>query len=163
MKKLLSLMLMIVILVGSFPCAFAAESAGEIKNIIYLIPDGGGYGPYDFANMVKIAGGFDVTKFPTKTPTTTDPMTMRSYLAGSMTTDCITGAVTDSAAAGTAMATGIKTINGFVGINKDMIPVANLVEAAESVGKATGIISTYIGHTQHLPLLQHTQRTEMTS
>ena len=54
-------------------------------------------------------------------------MALRSYLAGSMTTSCITGAVTDSAAAGTAMATGIKTVNGYVGINRDMIPVANLV------------------------------------
>ena len=125
-KRLISLFLVLMMLV---PTIFITSNASEvqIKNIIYLIPDGGGYGPYDFANMVKIAGGFDVTKFPTKTPTTTDPMTMRSYLAGSMTTACITGAVTDSAAAGTAMATGVKTINGFVGINKDMVPVANLV------------------------------------
>ena len=89
---LVVIILGIAIIVLSIPCAFALESTNEggnvsqIKNIIYLIPDGGGYGPYDFANMVKIAGGFDVEKFPTKTPTTTDPMTLRSYLAGSMTT-----------------------------------------------------------------------------
>ncbi|MDO5477945.1 MAG: alkaline phosphatase [Clostridia bacterium] len=141
-KRIVSLMLVLMMLASTvFVTTYATE--GQIKNIIYLIPDGGGYGPYDFANMVKIAGGFDVTKFPTKTPTTTDPMTMRSYLAGSMTTACITGAVTDSAAAGTAMATGVKTVNGYVGIDRDMIPVANLVEAAESADKATGIISTY--------------------
>ena len=149
MKKLLSLMLSIAIIVLSIPYAFASESANEggnvsqIKNIIYLIPDGGGYALYDFANMVKEAGGFNAEKFPNKTHTDKGPMNMKTQLAGSMTTACVTGAVTDSAAAGTAMATGYKTTNGYVGIDKSGIPMANLVEAAESVGKATGIISTY--------------------
>lgn len=149
MKKLLSLMLSIAIFVISVPCTFASENVEEldnvsqIKNIIYLIPDGGGYGPYDFANMVKVAGGFNDELFPNKTYTDTKPMSMRAQLAGSMTTAPAPGGVTDSAAAGTAMATGYKTINGFVGIDQNGIPKANLVEAAESVGKATGIISTY--------------------
>lgn len=149
MKKLLSLMLSVAILMIVIPCTFALgnvedfSSAGQIKNIIYLIPDGGGYGLYDFANMVKVAGGFDPEKFPNKTPTDTEPMSMRSQLAGSMTTASASSAVTDSAAAGTAMSSGYKTVNGFVGIDKDGVPKANLVEAAESCGKATGIISTY--------------------
>lgn len=145
MKKLLSLMLSLAILVVAIPCTFAAESGntGQIKNIIYLIPDGGGYALYDFANMVKVAGGFNAEKFPNKTYTDTKPMSMIPQLAGSMTTAPAPGGVTDSAAAGTAMATGYKTINGFVGIDRNGVPKANLVEAAESVGKATGIISTY--------------------
>ncbi len=149
MKKLLSLMLLIAIIALSVPCTFAAENinaasnAGQIKNIIYLIPDGGGYALYDFANMVKVAGGFSEELFPYKTPTDTEPMAMRDQLAGSMITAPVTGGVTDSAAAGTAMATGYKTINGFIGIDRDGIPKANLVEAAEFRGKSTGIISTY--------------------
>ncbi|MBQ7573949.1 MAG: alkaline phosphatase [Clostridia bacterium] len=149
MKKLLSVILSISILTALAPCTIAAQAAdnnanqNQIKNIIYLIPDGGGYGPYDFANMVKVAGGFNEEKFPNKTPTDTEPMSMRACLAGSMTTASASSSVTDSAAAGTAMATGYKTINGFVGIDKNLVPKANLVEAAESVGKATGIISTY--------------------
>ena len=147
MKKLLSMMLIIAILAISVPCTFASDSVGEgsgqIKNIIYLIPDGGGYGLYDFANMVKVAGGFDTEKFPNKTPTDTEPMSMRAQLAGSMTTASASSSVTDSAAAGTAMSSGYKTINGYIGIDKNSVPKANLVEAAESVGKSTGIISTY--------------------
>lgn len=149
MKKSLSIILSSAILAASVYCSPAPVSAeengssGQVKNIIYLIPDGGGYGLYDFANMVKLAGGFDPEKFPNKTPTDTGPMSMRSQLAGSMTTASASSAVTDSAAAGTAMSTGHKTINGYVGIDKKGIPKANLVEAAESVGKATGIISTY--------------------
>jgi len=149
MKKLLSLMLSISMLVISIPRTFATGSdeeggnVSQIKNIIYLIPDGGGYALYDFANMVKVAGGFNEEMFPNKTYTDTNPMSLRAQLAGSMTTASVAGGVTDSAAAGTAMATGYKTINGFVGIDKNGIPKANLVEAAEAVGKATGIISTY--------------------
>ena len=149
MKKRLSLLLSIVMLLITIPGTYtgvnvkAAEGDGPVRNIIYLIPDGGGYPLYDFANLVKVAGGFDPVKYPNKTPTDTMPMSMRSQLAGSMTTASASSAITDSAAAGTAMATGYKTVNGYVGIDKSFRPKANLVEAAESVGKATGIISTY--------------------
>ena len=149
MKKLLALMLSISLIVILIPCTFVSVSAGEvsgadqIKNIIYLIPDGGGYPLYDFANLVKVAGGFNAEKYPYKTPTDTEPMSMRAPLAGSMTTKSASSAITDSAAAGTAMATGYKSVNGYVGIDKNSVPKANLVEAAESKGMATGIISTY--------------------
>ena len=31
----------------------------KIKNVIYLMPDGGGYGQYDFANRFRELGGFN--------------------------------------------------------------------------------------------------------
>lgn len=105
------------------------EKTPAVKNVIYLIPDGGGYALYDFADMVKKNGGFDTEKYPNKTPTNTDELTMKSYLAGSMKTSPYTGGITDSAAAGTAMATGHKTINGYLGIDYRGRPKANLVEA----------------------------------
>ncbi len=123
--------------------ALAVEAVPPIKNVIYLIPDGGGYGPYDFADMVKRAGGFDDSLYPNKTPTSAEPMTMRDYLVGSLTTATYDGKVTDSAAAGTALATGQKTLKTYIGVDPNGKPVANLVEAAQSVGKATGIIATY--------------------
>ena len=147
MKRLLSLMLSIAIFVMSIPfvSVVAEENSGkgQIKNIIYLIPDGGGYGLYDFANLVKEAGGFNPEKFPNKTPTEQGPMSMRSQLAGSVRTASASSSITDSAAAGTALSSGYKTVNSYIGIDKNSVPKANLVEAAESVGKATGIISTY--------------------
>ncbi|MBQ7399960.1 MAG: alkaline phosphatase [Clostridia bacterium] len=115
----------------------------KIKNIIFLIPDGAGYPLYDFANDVKVSGGFLASGYEHRTPTTTDPMTMRSYLAGSMTTLNFSAALTDSAAAGTAMATGYKTHNGRVGINPDGKPIANVLEAAQSIGMSTGLVATY--------------------
>ena len=143
-KRLIAFILSICMIYTSFSVIYAKDNSSEqIKNIIYLIPDGGGYSLYDFANMVKIAGGLPESKYPYKTPTDTEPMTMRSYLVGSMETAPVSGGVTDSAAAATAMATGHKTVNGYVGIDKNCVPVANLIEAAESKGKATGLVATY--------------------
>ena len=141
-KRVFSLLLTLVMIFSLVPFSAAADTP-RIKNIIYMIPDGGGYGLYDFANMVKINGGFNSAVYPNKTPTDTQPMSMREYLVGSMTTSPITGGVTDSGAAGTAMATGYKTINGRIGVNRNGKPMANLIEAAQSVGKATGLVSTY--------------------
>lgn len=165
--KLLSYLMVICMLVTSVPMvAFAAPQAvttadsavefvtdeqqaelqtdaPQIKNVIFLIPDGAGYGSYDFANDVKMAGGFDDTKFPYKTPVDDSEMTLRSYHAGSMVSLNVYNSMTDSAAAGTALSTGYKTVNNYLGLDRRKMPHANLTEAAQSVGKATGLVSTY--------------------
>lgn len=50
--------------------------------------------------------------------------------------------VTDSAAGGTALATGYKTINGYVGRDRNLNDVLSLTEIAGSLGKATAVMST---------------------
>ena len=50
--------------------------------------------------------------------------------------------VTDSAASGTALATGYKTNNGYVGQDKYHQPVQSLTELAGSLGMATAVMST---------------------
>ncbi len=50
--------------------------------------------------------------------------------------------VTDSAAGGTALATGKKTYNGAIGVDPNVITVPNIREFAEKRGKATGVVST---------------------
>lgn len=49
---------------------------------------------------------------------------------------------TDSAAAATAMATGVKTKNDYVGVDSNGNPLRNVFEAAEAVGKSTGVVSS---------------------
>ncbi len=49
--------------------------------------------------------------------------------------------IADSAASGTAMAAGIKTKNGYIGMDKDGLPVKSLIEAAEEKNISTGIIT----------------------
>jgi alkaline phosphatase len=50
--------------------------------------------------------------------------------------------ITDSAAAGTAIASGKKTKNGMIGMGPDSVAVKSIMEVAHDCGLATGIIST---------------------
>ncbi len=50
--------------------------------------------------------------------------------------------ITDSAAAGTAFATGRKTENGHVGVDADEKPHASLLEIAKRHGLAAGLVVT---------------------
>jgi alkaline phosphatase len=50
--------------------------------------------------------------------------------------------VTDSAAAATAFATGVRTFNGAVGVDAEAQPVTTLLERARAAGKATGLVTT---------------------
>ncbi|TCO69055.1 alkaline phosphatase [Marinisporobacter balticus] len=63
-------------------------------------------------------------------------------VAGINTTYSEDSLVTDSAAAGTALATGYKTNNGMIAQLPNGKKVKTLVEAAEEKGMATGIVST---------------------
>lgn len=50
--------------------------------------------------------------------------------------------VTDSAAAATSMASGVKTYNGAVGLDADNNVVPTVLEQAKAAGKSTGIVTT---------------------
>ena len=64
-KRLLSLLLVAVMLFANVQCVLANnESAPQIKNIIYMIPDGGGMASFYLADYVKQAGGFIVQLMP---------------------------------------------------------------------------------------------------
>jgi alkaline phosphatase len=49
---------------------------------------------------------------------------------------------TDSSAAATAMASGVKTYDGAIGVGMDKQPLSNVLEIAEQAGKATGVITS---------------------
>ena len=51
-------------------------------------------------------------------------------------------AVTDSAAAATALATGVRTYNGAVSVDVDANPVTSLLEYAKDLRKSTGLVTT---------------------
>ena len=68
----------------------------------------------------------------------------RLPIFGLMTTACADPAtfVTDSAAAATALATGLTTVNGAVATGADGAPSPTLLELAKRAGKATGLVTT---------------------
>ena len=85
-----------------------------------------------------------------------EPLALDSILTGASRTYSAESAITDSAPAATALATGYKSNSGYVGVLPSTIttpgveqkeedafkPVANVLEGAKRVGKATGIVST---------------------
>jgi alkaline phosphatase len=50
--------------------------------------------------------------------------------------------ITDSAAAGTALATGTKTNNGYLGVDTNNAPLKSILKYAEENGLATGLVAT---------------------
>lgn len=58
------------------------------------------------------------------------------------TTYSASSVVTDSAASATALSSGTKTTNGFVGLDPQEVPVGNIIEAASYRGYTGGIVCT---------------------
>jgi alkaline phosphatase len=74
-------------------------------------------------------------------------------------TACADNPITDSAAAATAMATGVKTNKGVIGMNADLQIVPTILEKARQMGKAVGLVTTkevtnatpaaFVAHVKH--------------
>lgn len=109
----------------------------EAKNFILLIGDGMG------VNQTLLYDVFDVSA--PGTPGYSDGEDLfYGYLfpnQGYSRTASRSG-VTDSAAGGTALATGYKTVNGYIGKNESGKNVTSLTELAASMGMATAVMST---------------------
>lgn len=143
-KRIISGILSAVLAVSCVAPALAdRNSENKIKNIIYMIPDGGGMVPYYLADAVKQAGGWNREVYPNSTITEKEEMYTKKYLAGGITTYSANSDVTDSAAGGTALSSGYKTKNGYIGIDPDKKPHANILETAQLAGKKVGMVSTY--------------------
>ncbi|MHA2429298.1 MAG: alkaline phosphatase [Candidatus Hermodarchaeia archaeon] len=64
-----------------------------------------------------------------------------TYL-GDIETSSLNSLVTDSSAAATALATGFRTDNGMVAMLPTGDPLSTILEVAEGLGKATGLVTT---------------------
>lgn len=106
-----------------------ALASGIVKNVIFMIGDGMGISSVDITRMA-LYGEVNYVDFE-KTP-----------YVGLMKTYSYDSFVTDSAAAGTAMSTGEKTNNGWLSVAPDGRSLRTLLEAARSMGKTTGIVTT---------------------
>lgn len=107
----------------------------EAKNFIFLIGDG--MGPVQTQLFENMTPSDDAPYYDGET------VFYGYYLPyqGVIHTDSLSG-LTDSAAAGTALACGYKTYNTYVGIDENGNSVKSLTELAAELGKATGVMST---------------------
>jgi len=118
----------------------AQKDPEKAKNVIFLVMDGVSSTTTTVARWYK-----------------GEPLAMDEILTGGVRTYSAESAITDSAPAGTALATGNKSNDKLVGVLPTTVtspgvdpalaenpykPVANVLEGAKVSGKATGIIST---------------------
>ena len=102
-----------------------SEEYVKPKNVIVMVSDGMGLNDLVLANKFSnflFDFGLTFENFKNK---------------GEMTTNSLSG-LTDSAASGTAMATGQKTENGFIGMKPDGTHLKNAPELARENGKKVG-------------------------
>jgi len=112
----------------------------NIKNIIVMIPDGMSVDGLALTRWYK-AYDAEAGTFDTSVSLTLDELASGLIRNWWQSGDKI-GGIVDSAPAGTAMASGIKTNDKFVGVTDESVPVATILEAANLVGKSTGLIAT---------------------
>ncbi len=98
----------------------------KVRNIILFIGDGMG--------TAQVYAGMTMNG---------DPLVLESFpFTGFSKTYSSDNYVTDSGAGGTAIACGIKTRNGMIGVGPDSVAVTSIVEIAHKNGLATGVLST---------------------
>ena len=110
MKKFLLLLSGLLLAAG----ATAQPAQGEVRNIIYLIGDGMGL---SHVSLMKIEKGYAPTAFD------------RAQNIALITTYSANNRVTDSAAAGTALACGAKTNNGTLGLDAGGNRIESMIAA----------------------------------
>lgn len=126
-SKIISVfLLMVIINVTSCNSDAYLSSSGRAKNVILIIGDGMGLS-HLYGSMTVHRGSMNIEK---------------AKNIGLIKTHSANNYITDSAASGTAMATGKKTKNGMLGLNPDTIFVSNLVEIAHRNKLSAGVVST---------------------
>lgn len=104
-------------------------AADEPLSIILMIGDGMGFEHVKLAQLVELGEGGSLV------------MQQLTWNA-SATTHSVGNPITDSAAAATAIATGVKTYNGYIGFNTTGQPIETILEFAQTLNKSTGVVST---------------------
>lgn len=108
---------------------FVSDGAGEARNVILIIGDGMGIGA-TYAGRVYLNGP-------------DQPLSWEKLPHRGLVTTCAIGGITDSAAAGTAIATGHKTSNGTIsqGPDRDSPVYESVLESVKDI-RATGLVTT---------------------
>jgi alkaline phosphatase len=123
-----------------------ASDDGGPTNVILFVGDGQGRSQLDLGRYLK-AYREDSEEFPLNVADTTFNMDRHDAHGSALTyPDDPEEFVTDSAAAGTAMATGYKTYNGAIGgVENDageFVAKRTVLEEAREMGYATGLVTT---------------------
>lgn len=115
--------------------ALFAMAEGQVKYVFYFIGDGMGVNQINVTEtyLAALKGRIGI-----------EPILMSEFpVVGIVNTYSATNGVTDSAAGGTALASGYKTKNGAIGVLEDLqTPCTSIAAWAKQSGKAVGIATT---------------------
>lgn len=153
----------------SAPSARPTAGASAPKNIIVMINDGAGWGTWDAAAYWQYGSreGTPYADFPQRFGVTTFPLNSSSQPTGEANQSIrydparawdatevpaadlpfvgyqyLASVATDSAAAGTALSSGVKTYNNAINFNNNGQPVDYSALWAKRRGMATGVVTT---------------------
>lgn len=126
MKRLTYLMLFMLLAV--------VAQAQQVKYVFYFIGDGMGLNQ---VNTTEMYLGEKQGRIGT------EPLCFASFpVAGMATSYSATNSITDSSAGGTALATGVKTYNGAIGVDANKERVMSVAERAKRAGKKVGVTTS---------------------
>lgn len=126
MKRLTYLMLFMLLAV--------VAQAQQAKYVFYFIGDGMGLNQVNTTEMYlgEKQGRIGI-----------EPLCFASFpVAGMATTFSASNSITDSSAGGTALATGVKTYNGAIGVDANKERVMSVAERAKRAGKKVGVTTS---------------------
>ena len=121
MKQKIIILAFLLALVGS------VMAQPKVKNVIFMIGDGMGLSQIYASATVSGLNDYALFQAP---------------YVGLALTYSANKYITDSAAGGTALATGKKTNNGMIGMTPDSVAVNSIMHLAKESGKSTGIVVT---------------------
>ena len=108
--------------------------AQQAKYVFYFIGDGMGLNQ---VNTTEMYLGEKQGRIGT------EPLCFASFpVAGMATTFSASNSITDSSAGGTALATGVKTYNGAIGVDANKERVMSVAERAKRAGKKVGVTTS---------------------
>lgn len=126
------------------------QTPAKPKNIIMIVSDG--MGP---AYTTAYRNFRDDPATPK-----VETVVMDTIFVGNASTypDQVSGFVTDSAASATALASGVKSYNGAIGVDKDKKPVTSILQRAKQLGMRTGVaVTSQINHATPAAYIAHNE------
>lgn len=124
MKRICLISISMLALLFATSCNNNVAEKPQVKNVIYLIGDGMGFG----AVSSLLLSEDSVTGFE------------QAPVIGLSETCSANNYVTDSPAGGTALACGIRTKNGYLGVDPEGKPLTSILRKAQAMGKRSGIV-----------------------
>lgn len=133
MRRIFNFLACIAIVLMAMPATMLGKGKDpQVKYVFYMIGDGMGINEVVGAELYNKGTGLgpeeiNFLDFP---------------VCGFVTTHSANSLVTDSAAGGTALASGVKTYNNAIGVDADKNPVSVLGEWVAASGKGVGVITS---------------------